>query len=270
MASDPNSDMAVLTSHVLDTAAGRPGAGVQIDLFRVGDDDSTAIASVVTNQDGRCETALLTGANATVGRYRLEFHIGAYFGSLDRGFYDVVPVEFTLGDVGGHYHVPLVASPWGYSTYRGVPPSRPPRDDATMAPANNSEGMAVRSTEGSSTGAGLTTHVIDIAQGRGAGGLVIDVFEFGHGTGAHAHVARRIATAEGRTDEWLVGGGQLRAGSYEMVCHLGDYYSQSRLPMPGAAFFEVARVRFRITDPASHHHVPLLVSPWGYTTYRGS
>ena len=267
MASDLTADAAVLTSHVLDTATGRPGRGVQIDLFRVGDE--RPLASAVTNQDGRCPAPLLTSANATADRYRLDFHIGAYFSSVG-GFYEIVPVEFALTDPRGHYHVPVVASPWGYSTYRGAPPSRAPDDGANVLSVPNRDRDIAAADAPTADGAGLTTHVIDIAQGRGAGALAIDVFRCGDDPANTEHLARRTTTDEGRTDDWLIAAGRLSEGRYEIVFHLGDYFKRSALATPDSPFFEVARVRFRVVDATSHHHVPLLASPWGYTTYRGS
>ena len=101
-----------LTTHVLDTARGRPASGVQIELFRL--DPRTPLKAVATNADGRTDEPLLTTLEA--GRYELLFFVGAYFGS---GFLDEVPIRFRIEDAGAHYHVPLLVSPWSYSTYRG-------------------------------------------------------------------------------------------------------------------------------------------------------
>jgi 5-hydroxyisourate hydrolase len=101
-----------LTTHVLDTARGRPAAGVQIELFRL--DPRTPLKAVATNEDGRTDEPLLTELEA--GRYELVFFVGAYFGE---GLYDEVPIRFRVEDAGAHYHVPLLVSPWSYSTYRG-------------------------------------------------------------------------------------------------------------------------------------------------------
>jgi 5-hydroxyisourate hydrolase len=115
--------MGRLTTHVLDTAAGKPAAGLTIELYRVG---STAerIAEVVTNADGRVDNPMLEGPEFAVGVYELRFHAGAYLrarGSAlaDPPFLDIVPVRFGVSDPGKHYHVPLLLSPYGYSTYRG-------------------------------------------------------------------------------------------------------------------------------------------------------
>jgi hydroxyisourate hydrolase len=100
-----------LTTHVLDTARGVPAAGVKIELRR-GDE---LLAATVTNADGRTDGALLTESPA--GEYELIFDVGDYFG--ERAFLDRVPVRFSIADPDAHYHVPLLVSPWSYSTYRG-------------------------------------------------------------------------------------------------------------------------------------------------------
>ena len=105
-----------LTTHVLDTAAGCPAAGVEVELWCEG----RPVAAARTNADGRLPTPLLPPGPVRMGRYELRFGIGAYFGARGaRSFYDVVPVAFAVDAAEGHYHVPLVASPWSYSTYRG-------------------------------------------------------------------------------------------------------------------------------------------------------
>ena len=113
-----------LTSHVLDTANGRPAAGVQIDLYRVDGDTHQTIKSIRTNADGRADEPMLAGADFKAGTYELVFHVGDYFagtGMNQEGprFLDTVPVRFGIDDESAHYHVPLLISPFGYSTYRG-------------------------------------------------------------------------------------------------------------------------------------------------------
>lgn len=114
-----------LSTHVLDTWSGRPAPGVSIALHRIEPDGSRIrIVETVTNADGRTDTPLLAGDTFRVGRYEIEFGIGAYFRQAganlpDPSFLDIVPVRFGIADPDGHYHVPLVASPWSYSTYRG-------------------------------------------------------------------------------------------------------------------------------------------------------
>lgn len=111
--------MAGLTTHILDTARGRPAAGVRILLARVDEDGARhALKEARTNEDGRA--ALLDGGELKRGVYELEFHIGEYFAdSSTPPFLQQVPVRFGVADEGGHYHIPLLVSPYGYSTYRG-------------------------------------------------------------------------------------------------------------------------------------------------------
>lgn len=106
-----------LTTHILDTAHGKPAAGVRVVLQRVGADESLSVlGEAVTNSDGRTDGPLLSEEAFGVGTYVLNFYIGAYF---SEGFLDVVPIRFRIADAGAHYHVPLLCSPWSYSTYRG-------------------------------------------------------------------------------------------------------------------------------------------------------
>ncbi len=112
----------MLTTHVLDTAHGRPASGVTIELYRGKDLVKTAL----TNSDGRTDAPLLAGEAFANGSYELIFHVGDYFASTDREerdleipFLDLVPVRFGIADADAHYHVPLLVSPWAYSTYRG-------------------------------------------------------------------------------------------------------------------------------------------------------
>jgi 5-hydroxyisourate hydrolase len=114
-----------LTTHVLDTAAGRPALGVTIDLLRISPDGTTEpIAHAVTNSAGRTNRPLLSATAMIAGRYQLSFHIGAYFrGTLgtemELPFLDIVPVRFSIADPQAHYHIPLLVSPWSYTVYRG-------------------------------------------------------------------------------------------------------------------------------------------------------
>ncbi len=112
-----------LTTHVLDTARGRPAAGVRIDLAEIDTDGRThVIKTVTTNADGRTDAPLLGPGETKGAQYELVFHVGAYFrasGVTGPPFLDLVPVRFTVAPGGGHYHVPLLVSPYGYVTYRG-------------------------------------------------------------------------------------------------------------------------------------------------------
>ncbi|MFN0154998.1 MAG: hydroxyisourate hydrolase [Gaiella sp.] len=109
-----------LTTHVLDTAAGQPAAGVPITVVRVA--DGAEVARAVTNADGRTEAPLLEGEHLDGEVYELRFEVGSYFtgreGVSPAPFLDIVPVRFRA-DGSSHYHVPLLVSPWAYSTYRG-------------------------------------------------------------------------------------------------------------------------------------------------------
>ena len=103
-----------LTTHVLDLASGRPAAGVALELRR----DGASLARAVTDADGRTAAPLLAGDDLVAGEYELVFSVGDYFGG-DPRFLDRVPVRFTVADPDASYHVPLLAAPWGYTTYRG-------------------------------------------------------------------------------------------------------------------------------------------------------
>jgi 5-hydroxyisourate hydrolase len=113
--------MGYLTTHVLDTASGRPAAGVLFVLRR--DGDTAPLAEGRTNGDGRSDQPLLEGDGFKPGRYELTFHVGDYFRSSGVAsdhlpFLDVIPLRFGIAE-DAHYHVPLLVSPFGYSTYRG-------------------------------------------------------------------------------------------------------------------------------------------------------
>src|SRR5271169_1628658 len=115
--------MGRLSTHVLDTASGIPAAGMRIDLQRGAAAAAVMLKSLVANTDGRVDGPLLEGPELSPGTYQLVFHVGAYFrgrGNPDAGkFLDLVPVVFTVSEGEGKYHVPLLVSPWSYSTYRG-------------------------------------------------------------------------------------------------------------------------------------------------------
>ncbi|KQQ29363.1 OHCU decarboxylase [Methylobacterium sp. Leaf123] len=113
-----------LSTHVLDTVAGRPAAGVVVELAEIVGDESVTVARTVTNADGRTDSPLIGGRPVPIATYELRFYIGAYFCRTgltlpDPAFLDVVPIRFGVAEPEGQYHVPLVASPWSYQTYRG-------------------------------------------------------------------------------------------------------------------------------------------------------
>lgn len=116
--------MGHLTTHVLDTATGDPAPGLRIELFRLSVDSRDRLAEAVTNADGRTDAPMLEGANFRPGAYELVFHAGDYFDALGTAlpspkFLSDVPIRFGISDGEAHYHVPLLLSPFGYSTYRG-------------------------------------------------------------------------------------------------------------------------------------------------------
>ncbi|TNM62859.1 hydroxyisourate hydrolase [Aliirhizobium smilacinae] len=117
--------MTGLTTHVLDTATGRPAEGLIIDLYRIEGEARTKLKSVTTNADGRVDGGpILIGESFVAGTYELVFHAGDYLRAhgvilSEPAFLDVIPIRFGISDVTAHYHVPLLLSPYGYSTYRG-------------------------------------------------------------------------------------------------------------------------------------------------------
>ncbi|SRR5579883_2939983 len=117
--------MGRLTTHVLDTARGCPAANLEIELWRIDAGGArTRLTTTRTNADGRTDAPLLEGDELVAGVYELVFAVGAYFAAHEAPtatppFLDRVPVRFGIADPGAHYHVPLLTSPWAYSTYRG-------------------------------------------------------------------------------------------------------------------------------------------------------
>lgn len=113
-----------LTTHVLDTARGLPAAGLSIRLYLLEGEKRTLLADVTTNADGRTDTPILPQDTFATGTYELEFDAGAYLTAQgtpreDPRFLEVIPIRFGISDPAAHYHVPLLLSPFGYSTYRG-------------------------------------------------------------------------------------------------------------------------------------------------------
>lgn len=114
--------MGRLTTHVLDTASGKPAAGLKIELFRLG--GSAPLKTIHTNADGRADGPILEGESFVTGQYELRFHAGDYLRGSgaalpEPAFLDIIPIRFGIADQSAHYHVPLLLSPYGYSTYRG-------------------------------------------------------------------------------------------------------------------------------------------------------
>ena len=113
-----------LSTHVLDTMHGCPAAGMHIALYSTDGEQATLIQKLVLNQDGRTDAPLISGRPLRAGRYELVFHVGDYFRARGLAlpefpFMDVVPIRFGISEPEGHYHVPLVATPWSSATYRG-------------------------------------------------------------------------------------------------------------------------------------------------------
>ena len=116
--------MGKLTTHVLDTASGIPASNMKVELHRLHDGTHELLATLQTNSDGRAPSPLLEGERLGAGRYALTFHVADYFRARgtalsDPPFLDEVVIQFGIADAGQHYHVPLLVSPWSYSTYRG-------------------------------------------------------------------------------------------------------------------------------------------------------
>lgn len=116
--------MGKLSTHVLDTTQGKPGAGVQVELYAVSGGQRRLVKAGTTNQDGRCNAPLLEGDAMQPGQYELVFAAGDYFAAQgidlpSPRFIDRVTIAFGIADPGQNYHVPLVVTPWSYSTYRG-------------------------------------------------------------------------------------------------------------------------------------------------------
>ena len=106
---------AKLSTHVLDLTTGKPGAGMRIELCELA--TGSLLKEVITNADGRTDMPLLVGDEVRAGEYELLFHVGAYF--REATFLDRVPIRFRITDASTSYHVPLLCTPWAYSTYRG-------------------------------------------------------------------------------------------------------------------------------------------------------
>lgn len=117
--------MGRLTTHVLDTMHGKPAAGMTIELYALDQHGGRKLLKqITTNSDGRADAPLLEGEAFSAGRYELVFHVAPYFlahglALPDPPFLDVVPIRFGMAEADGHYHVPLLVSPWSFSTYRG-------------------------------------------------------------------------------------------------------------------------------------------------------
>ena len=115
--------MTKLTTHVLDVYSGKPGKGIKVDLYYIENNKKEKLNSVILNNDGRTDKALIEGENFKEGKYELVFFVGDYFKKITETskipFLDDVIIKFGISNATQHYHVPLLVSPWSYSTYRG-------------------------------------------------------------------------------------------------------------------------------------------------------
>ena len=115
--------MTKLTTHVLDVYSGKPGSGIKVDLYQIQNNKREKLSSVILNGDGRTDKPLIEGSNFKEGQYELVFFVGDYFKKITEvpkiPFLDDVVVKFGISNAKEHYHVPLLVSPWSYSTYRG-------------------------------------------------------------------------------------------------------------------------------------------------------
>lgn len=250
---DLHADDACVTTHVLDLEKGLPLAGMEVSISRLAPGGEEPLMRAVTNGQGRLAAPLLTTAAAQAGTHVIAFDTA-------NGFFGRIRVEFEIADPARHYHVPLILSPFGFSTYRGAPPHRPP---AAAPPPRDMAGpgaAAASAAPPGSLGPGLTVHVIDMARGIGAGGMALEVSR------PSATAGSFVTNAEGRTADWLVGPGGLEPGGYEIRFDLAGYFAA----LGTRSFFTRAHVGFRVTDATRHHHIPLLVAPAGYSCYRGS
>ena len=115
--------MTKLTTHVLDIYSGKPGKGIKVDLYYLQNDKREKINSIILNNDGRADKPLIEGSNFKEGKYEMIFFVGDYFKKITKTsstpFLDDVVIKFGISNTNEHYHVPLLVSPWSYSTYRG-------------------------------------------------------------------------------------------------------------------------------------------------------
>jgi hydroxyisourate hydrolase len=117
--------------------------------------------------------------------------------------------------------------------------------------------------------AGVTTHVLDVTSGRPAEGVRVQLYELAAGS-KRKLVVEVVTNADGRTDKPLVSAEQARSGRFELIFHAGDYFRRRHAELADPPFLDVIPLRFGVADAQAHYHVPLLVSPWSYSTYRGS
>lgn len=116
----------------------------------------------------------------------------------------------------------------------------------------------------------LTTHVLDTTRGQPAAGVLIELWRLDTATGQRTLLTTTRTNGDGRTDAPLLAGDEMVAGVYELIFAVGDYFAAHSAPNASPPFLDHVPIRFGIAGPTAHYHVPLLASPWAYTTYRGS
>jgi hydroxyisourate hydrolase len=117
--------------------------------------------------------------------------------------------------------------------------------------------------------AGVTTHVLDVTSGGPAEGVRVELYELA-ASSERKLIADVTTNADGRTDKPLISAEQARSGRFELIFHASDYFRRRRTELADPPFLDIIPIRFGVADPKAHYHMPLLVSPWSYSTYRGS
>jgi len=116
----------------------------------------------------------------------------------------------------------------------------------------------------------LTTHVLDLTNGRPATNMTLELWSVDRRSGQRTLLKTINTNADGRTDAPVLADGELKVGFYELVFDVGSYFAQQLDDLPSPPFLDRVPIQFGIADPSAHYHVPLLTSPWAYSTYRGS
>lgn len=115
----------------------------------------------------------------------------------------------------------------------------------------------------------LTTHILDLTHGQPAAGVTIDVYFFDNET-EKKKIAQSVTNCDGRVDEPLVSAGKFKAGEYELLYYIGNYFNKKEINMDDPPFLNCVAVRVTLSAAEAHYHIPLLISPWGYQVYKGS
>lgn len=117
---------------------------------------------------------------------------------------------------------------------------------------------------------GLTTHILDLTHGKPAENVKIELFFLNEDSNTRQLIKKAVTNSDGRLDTPLLTGDEAKIGNYELIFHIGEYFSIQNIELPDPPFLEKVPVQFGIANLEAHYHVPLLVSPWGYQVYRGS